>query len=711
MSFRPSYPGLPAWALLLSAGILGQFFMAWSSAAWTLAPGLFFFALLAFGLQKETPLPPPESAPAREWLWVAVILGVAFFFRLAAWQSLPSGLHSDQGLMGFSALRILREGWRPFWGILNDQVPEPLLEYQLATWFGLVGGGLFNFHLFFVLLSLASLLLIYWTFRQWTNARTALTAIFLFAVSRWDWIETRNGYPSGELPFYTFGALAFSTYALRKKKGSALAAAVLFTGAGLYTYQAFKIFPFLLVFCLLFQWRRLPAHRKLNRQSLALSLALLAALAAPLVFYFVSHHTFGNRERDQFIGKLIVQDKSILPVLKNWGETALMFNRIGDANPRHNLPGHRMLADVSGLFFIWGLALAWRRRREEAFAFSLAGLLAYSLPCLLSVDVAHSNRMLGVVPFVVLIIALGFEDFRQRTLRLWPSLKRPLTMGLISAAAAAAITSQNAWVYFGLQAKSSPGWNAFDPAATFLGRKTAETEKAAPGLFQFFVSPPYASRNNFKFPAYPALKDVTAFKPGAWLKKCPADHPRVLFLLGPGKEGTFEFLKTLFPQGIEEKLVGPDGRAKAYLYAPTASSLKNFRGWNRGLRGTYWAADNRHGIPIARRLDPVLNFTDKFQFPFTQYPPFRIRWSGILDIDVSGTYFFQALTTDSAQLRLDGKSAPWTAPIVLARGRHALRLDFEKNSGDQLALSLIWKKPGDVTWRMIPATAFGIPPK
>jgi hypothetical protein len=46
-------------------------------------------------------------------------------------------------------------------------------------------------------------------------------------------------------------------------------------------------------------------------------------------------------------------------------------------------------------------------------------------------------------------------------------------------------------------------------------------------------------------------------------------------------------------------------------------------------------------------------------------------------------------------------------PIVIKKGNHRLSLDLEKDNGDHLALHLVWKKPGDDRWEVVPATAFG----
>jgi hypothetical protein len=694
-------------------GILGQYFLSRSGASWTLCPGLLFYALSLGALTRWSPpqaSPAPQLKPRREILFFAAILTLAFAFRTVFIDAIPSGLYLDQGFVGLSALRILNEGWRPFFEVFHYQVPEPLLDYQLAGWFGVVGPGLFTFHLFFIFLSLASFPFIYWTFRQWVGPRTSLLALFLLAVMRWDWVEVRNGFPSGELPFYTFGALAFLAYGFKKEKGWAFVPAALFTGVGLYTYQSFKIFPFLLLFYIFFEWRTRARGKKFPWKNLAAAGALVLALAAPLVFYFLKNHTLGYREQELFIGQLLERQKSVLPVLENWGQTLLMFNRTGDAMPRHNLPGQRMLDDLSGLFFIWGLWIAWRKRGTRPYGFALAGLFAFSLPCLLSIDVAHSNRMLGVVPFVALLTAFGLEAFLKRAVECLSRIPVLNTAPVILAALLALITFQNTWVYFVEQAQNQEVWRSFDPAATWMGETTARIQKDSSGPVRFFVARGYAQNPTFKYLAYPALPQVEPYEPGMFLGPSHFTVQPSLFLLGEGKAGDLDFLTTLFPGGQEQKWRDPQGKAAAYLYAPTLASQNNFRAWDRGLRGLYIQSARWTDPPLVSRVDPLLNFTNDADFPFTQDPPFRIRWTGTLMVPQTGGYAFQALTTDQARLFLDGREVSFLNPAPLQKGPHRLKLEWERDHAETLALSLIWKKPGDGSWEVVPATAFGRPP-
>src|SRR5262249_49085861 len=158
-------------------------------------------------------------------------------------------------------------------------------------------------------------------------------------------------------------------------------------------------------------------------------------------------------------------------------------------------------------------------------------------------------------------------------------------------------------------------------------------------------------------------------------------------------------LKVLYPNLAFVTYPAPRDCPEVKLAWIPRNGRASLKPWNKGLKGVYFHSADWKGIPVAVQTDPVLNFTSKFDFPFTQPPPFRIRRTGTLDIPKAGDYQFQAITTDSAQLELDGKQVEWEGPLRLGAGLHALRLDFGKDAGDTLALTFIWKKPGAQDWQ------------
>ncbi len=691
---------------MVLAALAGQFFLAQPDKPWTLWIGLLFYgaALGMLGRQgRPSAGKTPALSPVWEGVFLVLILALAYFLRIVRIDSLPAGMHTDQGLIGQCALRILHDGWRPFGEVFDYEVPEVVLFYQMAGWFGLVGSSYYTFHLFFALLSLASFPLIYWTFRQWAGSRVALLSLFILASMRWNWIMTRNGYPSIQVPFYLFGALAFWVYWRKSRKPWAWALSALFTGVGFYTYQAFKIVPLLMGFFAVDEYSH---EKKKSSKPFLLYFLLVLITILPLLGVMAQKGSLGHREADLFIGTRILEEKSLKPLWDVWTGTAQMFNRQGDGNPRHNIPGHRMLDDITGVLFILGLGLLWRRRKEPGAFYPLIGFSSMLLTGLLSSDPAHANRLVSLTPFVALFAGTALEWA-------WTSsqaaFKSPFARRSLPFLILAFILAQNAFTYFGLQASDPQCQNAFGPEQNEIGREIETSFQYNPGHYRYFITPFYFKNHTVTFLSEPARRDVLEFNLDEWVQgKVLADKPAVLFLERL-KSGVIGFLKTRFP-GLEATIDSTDSDEIVTL-SLDPRQLRTLEPWDRGLKGVYIQSADWNSPPVKVKIDPVLNFISKFDFPFVQPPPFCIRWTGAILAPQSGKYIFQVLTTDQAQLWLDGKPVAFHKPFPLRAGTHSLRLDFEKDQGDVMVLHLVWRKPGEPKWEVIPATAFGKAPK
>lgn len=705
----PPSASLGTFAKVLLTAAAGQYFLAQSGKTYSLWAGLALFGISLWLARpwfagKTDPGSQRPLSPRVETLCFLGILALAAFLRIFRLDSMPPGMHTDQGLMGQSALRVAFEGWRPFFEVLNYYVPEITLYYLMGGWFYLLGSSYFTFHLFFVLFSLAAFPFVYLVFRRLAGPRTALFALFFLAVMRWHLIFSRNGFPTIQVPFYLFATLYFWLRWVQDRKAGPLLASALFCGLGLYTYQTFKSVPLLMALLALYEYFKSGRKLQVRRDGLVFFF-LVVLLASPLVYYMVHQGSVGNRERELFIGKAVMEQKSLLPVLKVWEGTALMFNREGETNPRHNIPGHRMLDDITAVLFILGLGLAFRRFRERQGFYPLAGMGVLSLTCLLSTDPAHASRLLALTPFVALVSAEALSVLWGQTAKM---VKEPfgprLALGLVLSAAA----FQNAYAYFVQEAQNHDCWQGYGPEQTYIGRSIEDSERSQPGRFNYYLAASLFGNNTISYLAYPARNRLFPLKAQDMEGQNPFLSGRdAVFILEEGHNGFMDFLRTLFPHGQEKDLKDWDGRTLVdWLQVPQAD-LEAFHGWRRGLKGTYIQAAQWTSPPLTSRWDPFLNFTYKGDFPFTDYPPFRARWTGTLEAARAGSYQFQVLTTDSAQLWLDGKPVPLEKPVALRAGPHTLHLDFEKDGGDSLALHLIWKKPGDGRWEVVPAAAFG----
>lgn len=258
-------------ALLLAAKgqwdwvAVGQSNSLWTGLAYyAIAVGLFLYT---FNSWKQENLQKAEINPILECGLFGLIMLIAAFFRVYKLDEIPNGIFMDQGFEGLGGLMIghndfhqpvyslgdqpVFEVGKPFWQqpfFIGKPLEAPaFLLYLLAAWFKFFQPNQFTLYLFFASLALAAFPLIYWTFRQIAGPRMALLTLYFLAVMRWHVNFSRNGFPTIEVPFYMFGTLAFLLYGFRKGKTWAFCVSAVFLSLGLYTYQAFKIFPLLLV--------------------------------------------------------------------------------------------------------------------------------------------------------------------------------------------------------------------------------------------------------------------------------------------------------------------------------------------------------------------------------------------------------------------------------------------------------------------------------
>ncbi|HXL72068.1 MAG TPA: glycosyltransferase family 39 protein, partial [bacterium] len=474
----------------------GQFFMAQADKPYTLWIGLFFYGLSLWELKSFSF--PPEIPPKRlsqklEGFVLLSILGLACFFRLYRINSLPAGMHTDQGLTGLFALRIEHEGWRPFYELYKSEVPIIPLFYQLAAWFSLAGDSLFHFHLFFTIQALIALVFFYATVRQLSGPKTALLSLFILAVIRWNWIETRTCYPSTEAAFYLFGTLCFWVYGLQKQKVWAFILSALFMGAGLYTYQIFKLVPILFVVYAVwecFQSREKPGVRF---STMVYYFFVVFLLALPLLNYFWHEKIISEREKGVFIGNQIVEQKSLKPLWDVWTGNALMFNRTGDEIARHNIPGHRMLDDVTGAFFILGLGLAFRRWKHRDSFYLLAGFFVLELAGLLSNEPNNSNRLVVLTAFVAYFAGSFLEFIWSYLEQVFPSRKK--IIAVTAAIVLAVMAFQNVYTYFVEQANNEECHLSLGLEQMTIGQTIGDLQTIFPDRFHFFITPFYINNH------------------------------------------------------------------------------------------------------------------------------------------------------------------------------------------------------------------------
>ena len=689
--------------------------------AYFLAAAALFLASLWPWLREG--LKEARLSPRTELVLLGLVLAVAVFLRSYQIALLPSGLFIDQGFQGLSALRILHEGWRPFY-VEDIFHAYSLALYQLASWFMIFGEGEVSLKLFYAFLGLLGLPLVYWSFRQLAGPRMALLSLFVLSVMRWNYLMSRNGFPTVQMTLYMFGTLAFLLYAINPDKSEdkkifnfaalaagaffvlgvfpfalfslyytikakstvlavlallaalvvlALAASVLkasknrdplaamllatgFFVSGFYTYQAYKVFPLLILVWALYEaasrWKTLMKYRNLILMFLVVSLLL----TLPVLF------NPNSRENELSIWPHIKAEHSLRPFFDVLSRTAIMFNRQGDPNPRHNLQDYRMLDDVSGALMILGLFYAAHRVCRRKYFYALAGFFVMSLPCILSIDAAHANRLFAMTPFIAFLIAAplagiwgrlrAFGGGRGERIFLWACAPFLLFM-----------TWQNFDVYFHKQAKNAACFNEYSIAETSAGRMIRDHG----GNYDYFITPRYFNFFTIEFLGYNWYDQVKSMLfPDCLISHGSETSHGLYYAIEQNRTGVLDMFKTLYPEGKDQYLVDPSGNSVEYFFQAPPEAVAKVRGLTAHFDQ---AVENDWTKQIGA-------------FP-SGLPkgPYHAVLTGNLYIPQTGDYRFDLKGNVAAVLWLKGRKTVQGAATHLEKGEHPVKIELTAPQG------------------------------
>ncbi len=137
--------------------------------------------------------------------------------------------------------------------------------------------------------------------------------------------------------------------------------------------------------------------------------------------------------------------------------------------------------------------------------------------------------------------------------------------------------------------------------------------------------------------------------------------------------------------------------AEALSHATTAASANA----TAGLSAEYWDNPDFTGAPAVRRIDPNIAFTWTLSSPARGLPYdwYAARWTGNIEIPAGGVRALGIDGHDGVRIWVDNRlvldrwetrsAGRWVAPVSLAEGRHALRVEFHERRGNT-HFSLLW---------------------
>lgn len=352
-----------------------------------------------------------ERKKARLLWWILLVGLLLAAFTLRTWDLLavPPGLTHDEASNGHDSAAILQ-------GVLRIYFPvgyghEPLYNYSVALLTIFLGQSIFTLRLTSVLWSILLYALTVALARRWWGRRAALFAAAALTCTFWPLMVSRVGLRAPTLPvMITASLLAFDHALAHPTRWRGFIFAGVFLGTGFYTYMASRGLPAIYVVFL-------PVMLLLNRavaqrswKGIIVTLAVAAAIGAPLFGYLHRHPELEYR-LTQLGGSLeALKAGDPLPALHNIAASLPMFGGQGDPLRLYNIGGRPAIDTPLAVALVLGLAAAVYRLREPRHTLLLLWLGAGLAPALLTGPEATALRSLAALPAIFLLIALGLEQ-------------------------------------------------------------------------------------------------------------------------------------------------------------------------------------------------------------------------------------------------------------------------------------------------------------
>lgn len=337
------------------------------------------------------------------------LMALAAALRLLFLADIPPGLYHDEAFNGLDALQIL-EGKHAVYFAAN-RGREPLFIYLVAVTVGTLGRTPGALRLAAGIVGTATVPVTYVMVRAWFNKRIAILSAAIIATTYWHVHLSRVGFRAIALPLTTAltvwaGGRAFDS----RNRGLWLLAGSLY-GLCFYTYVAARFTP---VVVLGFTIYLLLSGEKERLWPGAVYFAVgTLAMLLPLGAYALNdwEAVMGRPGQVSVFNPLINGGDLPGTLIHQLVSTLGMFFVRGDTIPRHNLPGRPVFDPVMAVAMVLGTGLAAARARwqEKGAVLTLTWVGLMLIPTWLAEDAPHFLRAVGVLPFLVVLPALGLD--------------------------------------------------------------------------------------------------------------------------------------------------------------------------------------------------------------------------------------------------------------------------------------------------------------
>jgi len=493
-------------------------------------------------------------------LKLPLLIGItllAAFFRLYRIDNLPPGDGHDPAFYGVDALTIL-EGERPIF-LTTNFGREVMFSYLVAACFTVLGSGTLAIHVASAIVGILTVPIVYLVAEEMFSTEKGalawsggLLAALTMAVSYWHVNWSRLGMRAIMVPLFAALIMYFLWRGLRIESCWAFAWCGLSLGLSIYTYQAARIFPLLVLlnFAHVLWYRKSFSRRDLLNLILVFTVALL--VFAPLGYYFLTHPGSANQRIEQTLAVDPSQDLGT--------QARTLFNQIvktllvlihGDQDPRVTIPERPALNLFLLPAFLLGVGISLSRFGKPLYLSLLTWLVVMSVPAVLAQYGATTKRAIGATPAVAMLVAIGllvlYDTFHHWNARRSSSWSRILNIALlIIVVAGFAYTGVMTYRdYFVIWAQNPNLFTHFEVGLSAIGKYIGEL----PPEEQIYLSPALQEHPSIVLHSN-QRQDVKGYNGRVCLVLPPRAAHDTTYIIVPGDDkNSLDLLREYFPQG------------------------------------------------------------------------------------------------------------------------------------------------------------------
>lgn len=179
-----------------------------------------------------------------------LLLIAAIIPRVILLDQIPQGIHGDEGLAGIDARRILENGPIPAYiGSALGQPSGPF--YSTALFFKIFQDNIFWLRFSMTIFGILTIPLLYIFLRLFFNKLPSFLTSIALCFSLYHIHFSRTAFTPVTPPFFQLIAFIFLVLGIKNKKTILIIPSAIFTGLGLYSYNPFILFPFIIALPLL----------------------------------------------------------------------------------------------------------------------------------------------------------------------------------------------------------------------------------------------------------------------------------------------------------------------------------------------------------------------------------------------------------------------------------------------------------------------------